>query len=698
MKTIKARMTLFFGILILVICLGMGFISFKASRKAITEDNKKLMTQLAIQASQTINSEINQYLDSLESAASNDIFCSTFDMAQNQKVTDVLQKETKRAGYLHMAYVNQAGKAIYDNGDQKDLSNEDYIKKALSGENVVSDPMVTEDNQIAMVYAVPVMDGQTVKGVLMGLRDAYELGEMASQITYGESGNAYIINHFGNTIAHSDKEKFESILNQISEGNGRNGEKGADVISSATAAAGADTEKTDKDGPKGRNLLGFENFDQFQQDMVQGKSGFGQYKAEGVTKFMGYAPIGDLGWSFALEIDKKEVLSALDSLRESFILIGLLALLIGLAVVYLISNRIHKPLSYLTNFCYEMSKGDFTKNLDEKFKKRKDETGRLSVAFQTIADLFRKLLQENAEISKAIYSLSKDLDQMIEQASRMVKEAAGTIEQIADGNHKQAEDTQSGVQKISEMESLIDQENTNMEKLKASAENVDKMKEEGFAILENLVQKTRENSSISKEIQQVIMATKESAERIEEISHMIGNVAKQTNLLALNAAIEAARAGEAGKGFSIVAEEVRALAEDTDKLSKEINEVINDLEKKASGSVEKMDEVSAIVLQQSESVENTRLKFVGIAESIEKTKEAIEILNQSVQEMSNKKNEVVRIIMNLSAISQENASGTEEISHSMAEQSNFMQDVLTLSKNLSEMAKKMDVSLTRFDF
>ena len=699
MKTIKTKMTLLFGILILIICSGMGFISFEASSKALIADTEKSMSQLAMEASQAVNAGISQYLNSLEAVAANELFYnSEATDAYDQKVMNILQKETKRAGYLYMAFVNPAGQAIYEDGGHSDLSGEDYIKRSMNGERVVSDPMVIKDNQIIMVYAVPVMDGTKVEGVLIGLRDAYELGELASQITYGESGNAYIMNRHGNTIAHSDKEKLASVLNQVSAQTGKDGASAADGVSSATQAADAVTSASVTEGQQGQNLLGFENFEQFQQDMANGKVGFGAYKADGETKYMGYAPIGDLGWSFALEINKSEVLSALDSLRGSFVLITLLSLLIGFGVVYFISDRIAKPLGYLTKICHEMAGGDFTRQLEEKYRKRKDETGRLTIAFQTIADLFRKLLQENAEISKSINSLSGNLDQMIEQSFLMMKEAAGTIEQIADGSHQQAEDTQDGAGKISEMESLIDQEYTNMEGLKASAESVERMKEEGFSILEDLVEKTKANSSISKEIQQVILDTHESAGRIEEISHMIGGIAKQTNLLALNAAIEAARAGEAGKGFSVVAEEVRILAENADRLSREIAGVINDLREKAAGSVEKMDEVSVIVSQQSGSVEMTRLKFEGIAESIEDTRKAIEVINRSVEEMGNKKNEVVKIMMNLSAVSEENASGTEEVSQSIGEQSNYMQEVLNLSKNLSGMAEKMDASLARFRF
>ncbi len=698
MKTIKMKMTLLFGLLILIICTGMGFISFYAARGALIKSTGDSMTQLAVEASQAVKAGITKYLDTLEAVAANEVFYKMEDTdSYYLKVEKILQKEMERAGYLYMALVNKEGEGIYEDGGHTNLSSTDYVKKGLSGERVVSDPMIL-NGQIIMVYAVPVLADGEVNGVLVGIRDGYELGELAGQITYGESGTAYILNRSGNTIAHSDKDMLASVLNQVSVKDGTDPGNTEDSVSSATQSADVVSSASAGNEQTGKNLLGFENFDKFQKDMAEGKVGFGEYESNGESKYMGYAPIGDLGWSFALEINKNEVLSGLNKLQDSFILIILLALIISFIVVYFISDRINKPIDYLTRICHEMAGGNFTVQLEEKYKKRKDETGRLSQAFQTIADLFRKLLRENAEISRSIYTSSQSLDHMIEQSFLMMKEAAGTIEQIADGSHQQAEDTQAGAGKIGEMEELINQEQDNMLGLKKSADNVEQIKEEGFAILKELVQKTKANSSISKEIYQVILDTHESAGKIEEISHLIGAIAKQTNLLALNAAIEAARAGEAGKGFSVVAEEVRVLAENADRLSKEIAGVINDLREKASGSVEKMNEVSDIVSQQAVSVDMTRLKFEGIADAIEETRKDMAVLSQSVEGMGDKKNEVVKIIMNLSAVSEESASGTEEVSESIKEQSAYMQEVLSLSKDLSKLAEQMEAGITSFRY
>ncbi len=699
MKTIKMKMTLFFGTLILIICLGVGYISFRASRTVLIESTEHSMSQLALEASQAVEAGISKYSDSLEVVAANELFYNIEDTKEyDLEAEKILQREKERAGYLYMALVNKEGEGIYEDGGHADLSGTDYIKKGLTGERVVTEPMILKDNQVVMVYAVPVFGDGEVSGLLIGIRDGYELGKLAGQITYGESGTAYILNRSGNTIAHSDKNKLQSVLNQITVKEASDTENTENGVSSATQWADGVSSASVASGQEGKNLLGFENFEIVQKDMADGKAGFGEYQYNGESKYMGYAPISDRGWSFALEINKSEVLSGLNKLRDSFILITLLSLLVSFTVVYIIANEINKPIEYLTGICHEMAEGNFTRELEDKYKKRKDEMGRLSVAFQTISGFFRKLLHENAQISGNIYSTSQNLDHMIEQSLIMIKEAAGTIEQIADGSHQQAEDTGAGAEKISEMEELIKQEQDNMQGLKNSADSVEQIKEEGFAILKELVEKTKANSSISKEIYGVILDTHESARKIEKISNMIGGIAKQTNLLALNAAIEAARSGEAGKGFSVVAEEVRVLAEAANRLSKEIAGIINELSEKASGSADKMKEVSDIVLQQADSVEMTRLKFENIAYAIEETRKDIQVISQSVQEMGAKKNEVVNVIMNLSAVSEENASGTEAVSVSMQEQSAYMQEILTLSKNLSQMAEQMDAGITRFQF
>ncbi|MDF2594735.1 MAG: tlpB2 [Clostridia bacterium] len=691
MKTIKMRMLLLLGSLLIMVCVGLGIISYSTSAEALISNTEETMPKFALEGSKTIEAGILKHFNALEAIAAYDKINHFNSSDQNlSEATAILNTELKRAGHKRMALITDTGAAIYDDGSRADLKEIEYFKRALGGEKVVSNPMrYGEESEVVIIYAVPIQkeNGKTV-GVLMALRDGYELSELASQITYGKSGEAFIVNGLGNTIAHSNKEMLSEALSE-SQGS-VDASSGATVVD---AASGATVSKEE-----GKNLLGYENFSNLQQEMTRGNIGFGEYSFEGESKFMGFAPIGDLGWSIAVEINKDEVLSGLQSLKIKFIMMAIFSLMISLVIVYFIARSIDKPIAYLTKECHQMAAGDFTVVLDEKYKKRSDEIGALAKAFQMIADNVKKLLKENAMISNKVFVSSQDLNGMIEQSSKAVREVAETVEQIADGSHAQAQDTQFGVGKIDEMGQLIEQEQRYMQVLNKSADRVDQIKEEGFIILKGLIEKTEENNYITSEIYDVIINTNESANKIEQTSHMIGSIAKQTNLLALNAAIEAARAGEAGKGFSIVADEIRKLAEDADRFAKEITTIIGELNEKAAGSVDKMKEVSQIVASQTESVKLTEMQFEGIADAIENTRASIGVLSQSAREMKVKKEEVIGIIKNLSAVSEENASGTEEVTASIEEQTAYMEQISDLSQTLSYLAGKMDLSIDQFKY
>lgn len=177
---------------------------------------------------------------------------------------------------------------------------------------------------------------------------------------------------------------------------------------------------------------------------------------------------------------------------------------------------------------------------------------------------------------------------------------------------------------------------------------------------------------------------------------MIKQISNQTNLLALNAAIEAARAGEHGRGFAVVAEEIRKLAEDSNKFTSEIENIIHVLSSKIDTAVKKTGEMGDIVKIQSESVTSTENKFNGIAESIDEIKMHIESIGESTNEIANKNVNISDMVQNLSAISQENAASTQEVSASVEEQTAAMDQITEASHVLAELAEKLNVSMKKF--
>ena len=195
---------------------------------------------------------------------------------------------------------------------------------------------------------------------------------------------------------------------------------------------------------------------------------------------------------------------------------------------------------------------------------------------------------------------------------------------------------------------------------------------------------------------EVILNTNDRALEISSASNMIKSISDQTNLLALNAAIEAARAGEAGKGFAVVAEEIRKLAEQSNKFTEEIQEIVQGLTEKVTETVDIMELVGDTVSEQNDQVNETQKIFHVISGELDKNMNEMNRLNNSVNELERTKESLVGIIENLSALSEENAAATQEASESLNSQLYSAQEVASASASLSNMAQEMIEMISKF--
>jgi len=184
--------------------------------------------------------------------------------------------------------------------------------------------------------------------------------------------------------------------------------------------------------------------------------------------------------------------------------------------------------------------------------------------------------------------------------------------------------------------------------------------------------------------------------KIDGITEVINNIAGQTNLLALNAAIEAARAGEAGKGFSVVAEEIRKLADQVAKYSKDISQHIGSIMDSAHDAVKNAESISGKMNDQANVIEDTVTSFCEIRNESDKAVMMMQDVTSSLQYIYEDKQQIVESIEEISQISTRVSAAAEEINASAQQQAAGMNELLALAQELNGVADKLKKSIDTF--
>jgi methyl-accepting chemotaxis protein len=379
--------------------------------------------------------------------------------------------------------------------------------------------------------------------------------------------------------------------------------------------------------------------------------------------------------------------------------ISAFAFIILIIVLYTISNGITKPIIAITGVLKKQAELDFSpkNNSDlEKVYNRRDELGVISRALRDMEKSVRDFIINTMDKVNLIESSSENLDNITNQSSIATEEIAKTIEKMAVGVNQQASDTENATGSIEIIDGLMIQNKENIKNINEARAIIDKEKLEGFKIVEELIKASKENDEVTSKIYTFVMENNKNADEIANASTMIESIAEQTNLLALNAAIEAARAGEAGRGFSVVADEIRKLAEQSNLFAGKIRMVIDKLKSESNNAIEQMKEANSIVEVQNAKVEETSYKFESIAKAIETMKNMIDNLNMSSKDINDNKDKLMEIMENLFAIAQENAAGSEEASATMEEQAASIIEIANSSKDLAKVADELKDMISRF--
>ncbi|MBS7526162.1 methyl-accepting chemotaxis protein [Fusibacter paucivorans] len=579
-------------------------------------------------------------------------------------IKTLLDGETDRLGYLDFGIAGKNGDVAFTKGtSEMAVDGDNLIEAALQGDERYSDVYVdSKDGQLKIMSAVPIQKGSLITGVLVGIKSADYLQSLVENIKLGEDSYSFIFSEKGTMLVHQDKtlvENFENVLNN-------NSGTGVSAFSKAFEPVGI------------------------------GNAGIVEYAYEGTNRVTSVVPIPNTGWTLAVSSAENELFAGIMTLQNKMTIFGAVFLAIGIIISLFAAQYIKKPIQALVEYANVIASLDLTQHVNNKLIKRKDEIGVLAKAFAMIQESLEEVIHKIDSSSTDVKNFSGELQETLHAQATTSVEIAKTVEEIAQGATMQASETESGVSKLNLFGEQLNHSVEKIKALKSESDKVDTLKNEGVTLMKMLSEKNNAVKQASHQIYESVRETNAYTQEIDKASDMIKDIADQTNLLALNAAIEAARAGESGKGFSVVAEEIRKLAEQSTTFAKDISGRIEKLTQKNSDSVVAVSDVESALSAQSDSLKDAVHKFDGIAVSVGAINVSVEDIMTLSHQLTENKDELLKTFEHFAGISEESAAGTEEASAAIDEQTASIEELTASGENLKNLAMQLSTLVAHF--
>lgn len=359
---------------------------------------------------------------------------------------------------------------------------------------------------------------------------------------------------------------------------------------------------------------------------------------------------------------------------------------IAFPLIRMIESKLTETVEHMTRVAMNVAKGDFSQKVRIESN---DAFGDLGNALNQMIDKLRGILKDTTSIARQVSDTTISIRNKSQEFRDVLGQVAVSTNELAVGASSISEDVSDMTGSVRDIEGKVESFANSAKSMNDKSGLMITLVEKGRSAVEGQGMGMKSNIAATLAVAATIKELAVQAEGITKITRTIKDIAEQTNLLSLNASIEAARAGEHGRGFAVVAQQVRNLAEESTQATKEVFNLVNRIQAGVKEASENIKANEEIVNMQSGMIEETAQVFNEIVESIQYITGSIHSFNQESVIMLDGARKISTAIENISAITQQSAAGTEEVSASMNEQIASIQDMTDQADRMSQVSGQM---------
>ena len=399
------------------------------------------------------------------------------------------------------------------------------------------------------------------------------------------------------------------------------------------------------------------------------------------------------GFMICALIPRSEILAQANAiLYVSIIMVALsfvIALLIGGYLAYNISTSIH----HIMNRLELAASGGLTKKVNDRGR---DEFSILGKSTNGMIGNVKRLIEKTKNVSDKVDASVSVVTDSAKELLKATKEITYAIEEIERGVVQQAEDSEDCLRQMDNLSDKINVVSENSEKIARIATETTDIVDSGINSIAELKENAESTVEITHKVIEEILKLEESSKAIGNIVGAINEISEQTNLLSLNASIEAARAGEAGRGFAVVADESRKLAEQSMDSANEIRRIVDDINHKTSDTVNIARKAEDVVEVQGKSLENAEKVFDEVQLQFNNLVNNLEQITSGIETITYAKAQTIDAIQSISAVSQQTAASSEEVTETANRQLEQVEGLNKASEDLTVNSNDLSHAIDLF--